>query len=116
MAFDDMRVLSPGFLDSYWSAGFGTFFQVSALASHWLRTVQIVRQRRRKMTNTAPTSLVAIQQQANPLLSMLYYTLHVNSENDKNKQITFYNNVNSHFRKKYVNGSVNSEGHLTKEK
>jgi hypothetical protein len=29
-------VLSPGFLAFYWSAGFGTFLQVSALASHWL--------------------------------------------------------------------------------
>jgi hypothetical protein len=28
--------LSPGFLAFYWSAGFGTFLQVSALASHWL--------------------------------------------------------------------------------
>ncbi len=25
------RVLSPGFLASYWSGGFGTFLQVSAL-------------------------------------------------------------------------------------
>jgi hypothetical protein len=24
------------FFASYWSAGFGTFFQVSTLASHWL--------------------------------------------------------------------------------
>jgi hypothetical protein len=30
------RVLSPGFLASYWSAGFGRFLQVSAHASHWL--------------------------------------------------------------------------------
>jgi hypothetical protein len=29
-------VLSPGFFASYWSAGFGIFLQVSALASHWL--------------------------------------------------------------------------------
>jgi hypothetical protein len=28
--------LIPGFLASYWSAGFGTFLLVSALASHWL--------------------------------------------------------------------------------
>jgi hypothetical protein len=28
--------LSPRFLVSYWSAGFGTFLQVSALASQWL--------------------------------------------------------------------------------
>jgi hypothetical protein len=31
-----VNVLSPGFLDFYWSAGFGTFLQVSAPASHWL--------------------------------------------------------------------------------
>jgi hypothetical protein len=27
---------APGFLASYWSARFGRFLQVSALASHWL--------------------------------------------------------------------------------
>ncbi len=31
------HVLSLGFLASYWSVGFGTFLQVSALASHWLK-------------------------------------------------------------------------------
>jgi hypothetical protein len=30
------RVLNPGFLASYCSAGFGRFLHVSALASHWL--------------------------------------------------------------------------------
>jgi hypothetical protein len=29
--------LGPDFLAFYWSAGFGTFLQVSALASHWLK-------------------------------------------------------------------------------
>jgi hypothetical protein len=28
-------LLNPGFLASYWSAGFGRFLQVSTLASHW---------------------------------------------------------------------------------
>jgi hypothetical protein len=28
--------ISPGFLASYLSAGFGAYLQVSALASHWL--------------------------------------------------------------------------------
>jgi len=46
---------------SYWSAGFGTFFQVSPHASRWLGTVQIVRQRRRKMTSTPPITFNAIQ-------------------------------------------------------
>jgi hypothetical protein len=31
-----MFAACPGFLGSYWSAGFGTFLQVSALASYWL--------------------------------------------------------------------------------
>ncbi len=35
-------VLSPDFLASYWSAGFGTFLQISTLASHWLESVKIV--------------------------------------------------------------------------
>jgi hypothetical protein len=30
------RVLNQGFLASYWSAGFGRFLQVSALAFHGL--------------------------------------------------------------------------------
>jgi hypothetical protein len=34
--FSACTVLSPDFLASYWSAGFGTFLQVSALAYHWL--------------------------------------------------------------------------------
>jgi hypothetical protein len=50
----------------YWSAGFGTFLQVSALASYWLDDF-ILRQRRRKMTNIAPTNL-QYKQQDNPLL------------------------------------------------
>ncbi len=43
------------------SDGFGTFLQVSALASHGWRIVQILRQCRRKRNNTAPTTLSAIQ-------------------------------------------------------
>jgi hypothetical protein len=50
--------------------------------------VQILRQRRRKTTKTAPTTLSAIQQQANPLLSVNNYTPLVISRNDKNKQLT----------------------------
>jgi hypothetical protein len=33
--------ISSGFLASYWSAGFGRFFQVPALASHWLEDCPI---------------------------------------------------------------------------
>ncbi len=50
------RVLSPGFLVSYWSA---EFLQVSVLASHWLE--YCASQRQKKTTNTAPTPLSAIQ-------------------------------------------------------
>jgi membrane protein implicated in regulation of membrane protease activity len=46
------------FLASIWSAGFGTFLQVSALASFFgWRIVQILRQRSRKTTNKSPTTL-----------------------------------------------------------
>ncbi len=31
------HLFSPGFLASYWPAGFRTFLQVSILASHWLK-------------------------------------------------------------------------------
>ncbi len=31
-----IAVCSPGFLPFYWSAGFETFLQVAAIASHWL--------------------------------------------------------------------------------
>ncbi len=41
---------------SFLSAGFDTFLRVSALASIGWRIVQILRQRRRKTTNTAPTT------------------------------------------------------------
>ena len=51
----------PGFLASYWSAGFGTFLQVSALASHWLEGSVSVTLLRRKTTNTALTTLSAIK-------------------------------------------------------
>jgi hypothetical protein len=50
--------------------------------------VQILRQRHRKITNTAPTTLVQYKQQANPLLSMNIYTPLVISGNDKNNQLT----------------------------
>jgi hypothetical protein len=76
-------VLRPGFLDSYWSAGFGTFIRVSALASHWLETVQMVRQSQRKMTNTMPTILSKLQTARKSTLSMHNYTPLVISRYDK---------------------------------
>jgi hypothetical protein len=57
-----MRVLSLGFLAYYWQS-LGHFFRYRPLLHIGWWTVQIVRevrQRRRKMTNTAPTTLGAI--------------------------------------------------------
>jgi hypothetical protein len=50
--------------------------------------VQILRQRRRKKTNTVQTILMQYKQQANPLLSMKNYTPLLISSNNKNKQLT----------------------------
>jgi hypothetical protein len=50
--------------------------------------VQILCQRWRKTTNAGPTTLIAGQQQANPLLSVNNYTPLMISENDKNMQLT----------------------------
>jgi hypothetical protein len=62
------------FLGSYWSAGIGTFLQVSALLPIGRRIVQILCQRRRKATNTAPTTLSAKQaaSQSNFINAQLY--------------------------------------------
>jgi hypothetical protein len=59
------------------------------LLSNGWKIVQILRQRQRKTTNTAPTSS-ANKQQANPLISMNNYTYTplVISWNDENKQLT----------------------------
>jgi hypothetical protein len=54
-----LTILAAGFLDSYWSAA--RFLKVSAFASHGWRIVQILRQLRGTTTNTAPTTLSAIQ-------------------------------------------------------
>jgi hypothetical protein len=50
--------------------------------------MQILRQRRKKTTNAAPTTLSPIQAAANPLLSMHNYAPLVISRNEKNKQLT----------------------------
>jgi hypothetical protein len=70
--------------------GFGHLFGYRPLLPIGLRIVQILRQRRRKTTNTSPTTLTVLQykQQANPLLTMHRYTPLVISGNDKNKQLT----------------------------
>jgi hypothetical protein len=70
------RVISPGFLVSYWSAGFGTgtFLQVSALATYWLEVCaySLPTPEKNDQYNTEPTAVLLVQyrQQAIPLLSM----------------------------------------------
>jgi hypothetical protein len=69
--------------------GLGHFFRYRPLLPFGWRIVQILRHRRRKTTNIAPTALlVHYKQQANPLLSMSNYTPLGISSNDKNKQLT----------------------------
>ncbi len=82
-------MLSPGFLASYWSEGFGTFLQVSTLASIWMDggLCTFYANAGGKQPITAPTTLSAIKQQANPLLSIHNYNPLI-SRNDKNKQLT----------------------------
>jgi hypothetical protein len=60
------RVFSQRFLASYWSAEFETFLQVRTLLPIGWRVVQILRQRRRKTTNTAPTTRSAIRTASQP--------------------------------------------------
>ncbi len=64
------------------------FFKYRPLLPIGWRIVKILRQRLRKITNTARTPLSAIQAATNPLLSMHNYTPLVISGNDKNKKLT----------------------------
>ncbi len=66
--------------------GLGHFFRHRPLPPVGWRIVQILRQRRRKPTNTASTTLNSIQA-TNPLLSMHNYTPLVISGKEKNKHI-----------------------------
>jgi len=75
-------LLNPGFLASYWSAGFGRFLQVSALASHWQQDCANFTPTPEEKTNTI-AFLVQYKHQANPLLSMNNYTRLEISRNDK---------------------------------
>jgi hypothetical protein len=84
------RVLNPGFLASYWSAGFGRFLQESAISSHWLADCANFTPTPRKITNTEPLLLVQKKQQTNPLLSMNIYIPLMIIRNYKNKQLTLF--------------------------
>jgi hypothetical protein len=64
--------------------GFGTFLQVSALASHWLeKDVNFTPMPDKYQTTNTAALLVQYKQQANPLLSMNNCTPLVISRNDK---------------------------------
>jgi hypothetical protein len=86
------RVLNQSFLASYWSAGLGRFFQVSALAFHW-RADCVLRQRWRKITNSVQRQLLlslgAIQaaSQSTFINEKLYPTPLVISRFNKNRQL-----------------------------
>ncbi len=72
---------------SFLSRGSGHFFWYRPLLSIGWRIVQILRQSWRKTTSFSQPLLMQYKQQANPLLSMHYYTPLVISGNDKNKEI-----------------------------
>jgi hypothetical protein len=78
------------FVASYWSAGFGTYLQVSALASHWLEhCANFTPKQGGKQPIQRQPLLGQYKHQANPLLSIYTYIPLVSSRNDKIKQLTF---------------------------
>jgi hypothetical protein len=68
--------------------GLVDFFRYRPLLPIGWRIVQILHQRRRKITNTAPTTLIAIQAASQSTFLKHNYTPLVISRNDKNKQLT----------------------------
>jgi hypothetical protein len=68
--------------------GLVDFFRYRPLLPIGWRIMLILRQRRRKTTNTAPTTLSAIQAASQSILLTHNYTPLVISRNDKNKQLT----------------------------
>jgi hypothetical protein len=66
----------------------GHFFRYRPLLPIGWRIVQILRQRRRKFTNTVPTTFRAVQAASQSLLSINNYSLLGISWNYKNKQLT----------------------------
>jgi hypothetical protein len=69
--------------------GLGHFFSYRHLLPIGWRTVQIVRQRRKKMANTAPTTLSVKQAENQSTFINENYAPLVICKNDKNKQLTF---------------------------
>jgi hypothetical protein len=83
-----MLAACTGFLAFYWSVGFGTFLQVSAIASHWLEDCANFTPMPEETTNTAPTTISAIQAASQSTFINEQYTPLVISWNDKYKQLT----------------------------
>jgi hypothetical protein len=84
------NVWCASFLAFYWSAGFWTFLQVSALASHWLEDCANVTPTPEENDHATQSQslLVLYKQQANPLLSMYNYTPLAIGRYDKIKELT----------------------------
>jgi hypothetical protein len=70
-------VLSPRFLASFWSAGFGAFLQVLAFAFHSLKdcaNFTAMPGENNQYSASRQLLLVQYKQQANPVLSIHNYT------------------------------------------
>jgi hypothetical protein len=82
-------VLSPCFLISYWSAGFGTFLQVLALAPHWLENFAYFTPTPEKNDQYSANHSCAIQAASHSTFinEQLYSTCDYRW-NHKNKQLT----------------------------
>jgi hypothetical protein len=90
--------------------GLGHVFTYRPLLPIGWRIVQILRQLRRKTTNTAPATFSAIQasSQSTFIDAQLYSMI---NRNDKNKQLTLLSQRKLALTGKNMYGSVNSEGH-----
>jgi hypothetical protein len=74
------------------------FFQLSALASHWLEDCANFTPMPGESNQYSAVTLSVIQaSQANPLLLMNNYAPLVISRNDKNKQLTLLTAINKPF-------------------
>ncbi len=91
-------MLSPGFLASYLSVDLGHFFRYQPLLPMGWRTVQIVRQRQRKMTNTATTSLSAIQAASKSTSISMYLRICRSFKSAKHKKVWSANRKSAKFK------------------
>ncbi len=95
-------------------AGLGTLFQVSALSANFLEDCANFTTEERGLYSTMPTTLSVIQaaSQSTFINAQLYSVVSGNDKKETDKIIKqTQTRINS---KKYVNSSVNSEGHIKK--